>query len=60
LAVQGQYPEAESALRKALAQQPNAADYALLANVLEKAGHPQDAGEMRRRGLALVDGEHHA
>ncbi|MGL4456249.1 MAG: heme biosynthesis HemY N-terminal domain-containing protein [Plesiomonas sp.] len=52
---QGEYQQAESSLKKALAAEPVASDYALLANVMDKLGMAQDAGEMRRKGLATLE-----
>lgn len=51
---QGEWQQASEAFRAALAQRPDAYDYAWLADVLEKLHRSQEAAEMRRKGLMLT------
>ncbi|MFI8416158.1 protoheme IX biogenesis protein HemY [Serratia sp. NPDC078593] len=51
---QGEWQQASEAFRTALAQRPDAYDYAWLADVLEKLHRSQEAAEMRREGLMLT------
>ncbi|SUB84150.1 putative protoheme IX biogenesis protein [Pragia fontium] len=50
----GEWQQANQALKQAIEQQPNAKDFALLADTFDKLNHPQEAAQMRRQGLALT------
>lgn len=50
----GEWEQANHALLEAIKQQPNAQDYALLADTYDKLNRPAEAAQMRRQGLALT------
>lgn len=50
----GEWLQASEAFQQALAQRPDAFDYAWLADVYDKLRRPEDAAKMRREGLLLT------
>ncbi|MDL4913272.1 MAG: protoheme IX biogenesis protein HemY [Enterobacterales bacterium endosymbiont of Blomia tropicalis] len=50
----GEWQQAADALHQALAQRPDAFDYALLADVYDRLRRPEEAAKMRREGLLLT------
>lgn len=51
---QGEWQAASEAFRQALAQRPDAFDFAWLADCYEKMHRPEEAAKMRREGLLLT------
>ncbi|QBH95114.1 protoheme IX biogenesis protein HemY [Limnobaculum zhutongyuii] len=49
----GEWEQASVVLKQAIEQHPDAKDYALLADALDKLNHTQEAAQIRRQGLAL-------
>jgi len=50
----GEWEQASEAFRSALAQRPDAFDYAWLADTLDRQHKPEEAASMRRDGLLLT------
>lgn len=50
----GEWQQAAEALQQALAQRPDAFDYAWLADVYDRMRRPEEAARMRREGLLLT------
>jgi len=50
----GEWQQAADALQQALAQRPDAFDYAWLADVYDRLHRPEEAAKMRREGLLLT------
>ncbi len=50
----GEWQQAAEALQQALAQRPDAFDYAWLADVYDRLRRPEEAAKMRREGLLLT------
>jgi len=50
----GEWQQAAEALQQALAQRPDAFDYAWLADVYDRLHRPEEAAKMRREGLLLT------
>jgi HemY protein len=50
----GEWQQAAEAFQQALAQRPDAFDYAWLADVYDRLHRPEDAAKMRREGLLLT------
>jgi len=50
----GEWQQAAEAFQQALAQRPDAFDYAWLADVYDRLHRPEDAAQMRREGLLLT------
>lgn len=50
----GEWQQAAEAFRQALAQRPDAYDYAWLADVYDRLHRPEEAAKMRREGLLLT------
>ena len=50
----GEWQQAADAFNQALAQRPDAFDYAWLADVYDRLHRPEDAANMRREGLLLT------
>ncbi len=50
----GEWQQAADAFEQALAQRPDAFDYAWLADVYDRLQRPEDAASMRREGLLLT------
>lgn len=50
----GEWEQANQLLQQAIEQQPNAKNYALLAETFDKLNRPQEAAQVRRQGLALT------
>ncbi|MCD1126006.1 protoheme IX biogenesis protein HemY [Jinshanibacter sp. LJY008] len=49
----GEWEQASVVLKQAIEQHPDAKDYALLADALDKLNRSQEAAQVRRQGLAL-------
>ena len=49
-----EWQQAADALQQALAQRPDAFDYAWLADVYDRLHRPEEAAKMRREGLLLT------
>ncbi|MBK5145494.1 protoheme IX biogenesis protein HemY [Budviciaceae bacterium BWR-B9] len=49
----GEWEQASAVLKQAIEQHPDAKDYALLADALDKLNRTQEAAQIRRQGLAL-------